>query len=90
MVLTYLYKSELLNRRRLFTILLSENNKHFDIIDELRRNDLLFEHRASTEQAPIYVLDRVLLKTDFRGKLTEIIGRNYLEFEQIPKGILKI
>ena len=89
-VLAYFYKSELLNRRRFFTILLSESNNHFDIIDELRRNGVLIEHTASTEQTPIYVLDRVLLKTDFRDELTELMGVRFIGLEQAIKDILNI
>ena len=89
-MLAYFYKSELLNRRRFFTILLSESNNHFDVIDELRRNGLLIEHSASTEQTPIYVLDRVLLKTDFRDELTELMGVRFIGLEQAAKEILNL
>ena len=89
-VLAYFYKSELLNRKRYFTILLSESNNHFEVIDEFRRNGVLYEHQASSEQTPIYVLDRVLLKTDFRDELTELIGITYIGLEQVTKDILNI
>ena len=89
-MLAYFYKSELLNRRRFFTILLSESNNHFNIIDELRRNGVLIKHTASTEQTPIYVLDRDLLKTDFRDELTELIGVRFIGFDQAIKDILNI
>ncbi len=89
-MLAYFYKSELLNRRRFFTILLSESNNHFDVIDELRRNGVLIEHSASTEQTPIYVLDRVLLKTDFRDELTELMGVRFIGLEQAAKEILNL
>lgn len=89
-VLAYFYKSELLNRKRYFTILLSESNNHFEVIDEFRRNGVLFEHEASSEQTPIYVLDRVLLKTDFRDELSEIVGMRFIGLEQAAKEILNI
>ncbi|MDP3927404.1 MAG: putative DNA binding domain-containing protein [Bacteroidota bacterium] len=89
-VLAYFYKSELLNRKRFFTILLSESNNHFEVIDELKRNGILFEHQVSSEQTPIYVLDRVLLKTDFREELTGIMGESYIGLEQAAKEILNI
>ncbi len=89
-VLAYFYKSELLNRKRYFTILLSESNNHFEVIDEFRRNGVLFEHDASSEQTPIYILDRVLLKTDFRDELTDIIGMNFIGLDQVAKEILNI
>ncbi|MCH8553898.1 MAG: putative DNA binding domain-containing protein [Schleiferiaceae bacterium] len=89
-VLAYFYKSELQNRKRYFTILLSESNNHFEVIDELRRNGLLYEHEASTEQTPIYVLDRVLVKTDFRDELTEKMGLTFIGLEQVAKEILNL
>lgn len=89
-VLAYFYKSEILNRKRYFTILLSESNNHFEVIDEFRRSEILFEHKASSEETPIYVLDRVLLKTDFREELTKTIGMDYISLEQEAKEILNI
>ena len=80
----------MLNRRRFFTILLSESNNHFEVIDELRRNGILFEHQASSELIPIYVLDRVLLKTDFREELTEIMGLSFISLDQVTKEILNM
>lgn len=73
-VLAYFYKSELLNRQRYFTILLNESNNHFQAIDALRRGDLLKEHTASTEEAPIFILDRVLMRTEFHQELKKLIG----------------
>lgn len=89
-VLAYFYKSELLNRRRFFTILLSESNNHFEVIDELRRNGILSEHPASSEQIPIYVLDRVLMKTDFREELTQIMGVSFIGLDQAAKEVLNM
>ncbi len=89
-VLAYFYKSEILNRKRYFTILLSESNNHFEVLDELKRAKILYEHEVSTEQVPIYVLDRVLIKTDFRDDLTDILGTEYIQYEQAAKEILNL
>lgn len=89
-VLAYFYKSELLNRKRYFTILLSESNNHFEVLDELKRAQILYEHEVSTEQVPIYVLDRILIKTDFRDDLTNILGTEYIQYEQAAKEILNL
>lgn len=89
-VLAYFYKSELLNRKRYFTILLSESNNHFEVIDEFKQAQILYEHDASTEEVPIYVLDRVLVKTDFREELTDVLGIDYIQYEQTAKEILNM
>ena len=87
-VLAYLYKSELLNRKRKYTILLSETNNHFDVLDRLKESGLIIEHPASLEEAPVYVLDRVLTKTDFTEELIELVGREYIHYDAITKAIL--
>jgi predicted HTH transcriptional regulator len=89
-VLAYFFKSELLNNRRFYTILLSESNNHFQAIDELKNGGLLMEHESSTEQTPIYILDRVLLKTDFRQELIETIGEEFIHFDVSAKEILNL
>lgn len=89
-VLAYFYKSELLNKKRFFTILLSESNNHFEVIDEFKNAEILLEHKSSTEQAPIYILDRVLMKTDFRDELIELIGNNFISYDRVAKEILNI
>jgi predicted HTH transcriptional regulator len=89
-VLAYFYKSELLNKRRFFTILLSESNNHFEVIDELKTANILVQHPASTELTPIYVLDRLLLKTDFRNELTDLLGQDYIDFDEVTKEILNL
>jgi ATP-dependent DNA helicase RecG len=73
-VLAYFYKSELLNRQRYFTILLNESNNHFHAIDALRNSGLLSEHVASTEEAPVFILDRILMRTEFHDELRELMG----------------
>jgi len=73
-VLAYFYKSELLNRQRYFTILLNESNNHFQAIEALRNAGLLDEHEASSEEAPVFILDRTLLRTEFHKELRELMG----------------
>ena len=89
-VLTYFYKSELLNRQRYFTILLSESNNHFVVIDQLKQAQLLYEHAASTEENPIYVLDRVLMKTNYASELLSLIGEEYHKYDQITQETLNL
>ena len=87
-VLVYLYKSELLNKKRLYTILLSDSNNHFDVLDNLKESELIKEHTSSSEEAPVYVLDRVLMKTDFTKELISLVGKEYIDYGPTVKAIL--
>ena len=87
-VLAYLYKSELLNKKRYYTILLSDANNHFDVLDQLREYGLIYEHPSSTEESPVYVLDRVLMKTDTE-EIIQLIGEEtYISYEDTVKFVL--
>lgn len=89
-VLAYFYKSEMLNRQRYFTILLSDSNNHFDVIEQLKIAKLIFEHPASSDESPVYILDRVLVKTDFKDELIALIGEEYISYDPTAKEILNI
>lgn len=89
-VLAYFYKSELSNQQRLFTILLTESNNHFAVIQDLKREQLIYEHIASTEENPIYVLDRTLLKTDFTDEFIELLGNEYIHYDITAKHVLNL
>lgn len=89
-VLAYFYKSELVNRQRLFSILLTESNNHFIVIDALKKANLIVEHVASTDENPIYVLDRVLLKIDFTDELITMLGTEYIHYDDAVKQVLNL
>ena len=89
-VLAYFYKSQLLNKRGFYTILLSESNNHFDAIDELKNGGILQTHESSTEQAFVYIIDPVLMKTDFRDELIEILGTDFIHYDKAAKEILNL
>ena len=89
-VLAYFYKSELLNRQRYFTILLSESNNHFTVIDQLKQAGVIYEHESSSEETPVYILDRVLTKTNFGDELTILIGNKFIQYDSTAKEILNI
>jgi ATP-dependent DNA helicase RecG len=91
LVLAYLLKSEKLNEKRLYTILLSPSNNHFNILHDLKKSRLVSEHlTASTSQTPIYVVDRQLIITDFSQQIEKLTGKNISEFDSIYKEILNI
>jgi hypothetical protein len=89
-VLAYLYKSEKLNRKRLFTILLSEANNHYDVIEDLKKSNLIYEHPLSTEYTPVYIVDRVLAQTGFEKEIAAIVGDGYQSFSAEAKKILDV
>lgn len=89
-VLAYFYKSELLNRQRYFTILLNESNNHFQAIDALRNAGLLSEHISSTEEAPVFILDRALMRTEFHNELRDIMGELFNSLDQSALHILNL
>ena len=89
-VLAYFYKSEVLNRKRLYTILLTESNNHFNVIESLKKAELIFEHPSSTENAPLYMVDRELMKDDFSSELKAIFESEYMYLDSLSKKILNI
>jgi predicted HTH transcriptional regulator len=89
-VLAYFYKSERLNRQRRYTILLTESNNHFSVIEQLKNAGLISEHESSTEENVVYILDRVLMKTTFTDELFQLIGNQYIAYDEVAKEILNI
>lgn len=89
-VLAYFYKSELVNRQRLFSILLTESNNHFLVIDALKEASLILEHSASSEENPIYILDRVLMKIDFTDEFIALLGNEYIHYDNAAKHVLNL
>src|SRR6202042_1365872 len=89
-LLAYFYKSELLNRKRLYTILLNESNNHFDVIDQLRGAGIIYEHPLSDKYAPVYILDRELMKIDFTAELMQLIGTEFKNFNKTEKQVLNL
>ncbi len=89
-ILAYFQKSELLNSRKFYTILLTESNNHYNAIEQLKTAKLIYEHASSTESASIFVLDRVLMKIDFKDDLIQFLGNDFLNFDSIVKQILNI
>lgn len=89
-VLAYFYKSENLNHQRKYTILLSESNNHLQVIHELKSAQLIYEHHVSTEENPIYILDRTLMKTNFQDELIDLIGDEFITLDKTAKDALNL
>ncbi len=90
LVLVYLLKSERLNLKRQYTILLSPANNHFDVLSDLKVAGLIIEHQISTEQTPIYILDRELTLVDFIEKIEDQTGKYLKKIEDFQRQILNI
>lgn len=76
-ILSYFYKSENLNRLDRYTILLTSDNNHKNIISNLEEKGLLIKNEESPEIYPIYLVDRTLTKIDFSKELIELFKADY-------------
>lgn len=72
--LTYFYKSERLNKSEKFTIALTADNNHFEVISELEDWGLVEKLPQSPNLYPTYVVDRTLTKFDFTNELRNVFG----------------
>jgi len=88
-VLTYLMKSEWENQNYLYTILLTPDNNHFEALRVLECCGLIVKHPQSTASYPVFVVDRTLMRQDYKEELREIYGEA-LRLEGIPWKILNI
>jgi len=76
-ILTYLYKTEKLNKQEKYTILLTADNNHFAVISDLEEKGLIYRHPSSPTIYPIYLVDRTLSQTDFAQELYNLFGSHY-------------
>lgn len=90
LVLCYLIKSEWVNQKLGYTILLTPDNNHFDALLRLERAELIEKHPASTANYPIYVADRVFMSRDYVPELRDLFGPGFDCLDQTSKAILGI
>lgn len=89
-ILAFFYKSEQLNKRDFYTIMLSESNNHFAIIHELKSAKLIYKHESSTTDYTIYVLDKILTKVNFNDELIDLIGDEFIDYDDTVKEMLNL
>lgn len=89
-VLCYFYQSELLNRLERYTILLTPDNNHFEVIAGLEEKELVFRLPQSPHLYPIYLVDRVLLQTDFTESLHGLFGADFDVLKNDYKDVLQV
>ena len=51
---------------------------------------IIVEHPASSEENPVYILDRILMKTDFTDEFIELIGNEYVHYDEVAKQVLNL
>lgn len=91
LILTYLRKSEQLNQKRFYTVLLGPSNNHFGVLAELKAAGLIVEHSAAgSEQIPTYVLDRALTRDDFLETIEAQTAQSTNDLDDISKKVLNI
>jgi hypothetical protein len=87
-MLSFFRKSELLNRLENYTILLTNDNNHKDVIMQLEEKGLIFKDSESPEFYPIYKVHRSLMKDDFSDDLKNCLGIIWDELKDEYKDIL--
>ena len=74
LVLAYLMKAQWADERYQYTILLTPDNNHFEQLLELERVGLIAGHPRSTATQPIFIVDQVLMQSDYRDDLELMFG----------------
>ncbi len=81
-VLAYFRKSELLNRQERFTVNLTPDNNHFEVIKDLEKWNLITKLPQSNLEIQVFQIDPVLHKTDFNIEMRKVFGG---AFESLTK-----
>jgi ATP-dependent DNA helicase RecG len=87
-ILSFFRKSEMLNRVENYTILLTMDNNHKEVIATLEEKGLIFKNPQSSEIYPIYQIDRTLTKSDFSLELDALLGSSWNTLKSDYKEVL--
>ena len=87
-MLSFFYKSEMLNNLERYTILITTDNNHIEVIVDLEEKGLIFKDPQSSDIYPIYKVDRTLMKKDFNEELKNIFGRHWTVLKPNYKEVL--
>jgi hypothetical protein len=88
-ILAYIYKSEKLNAVEKYTVNLTPDNNHFDVINVLLSWNLIEKLPQSTPELQLFGIDETLKKEDFTTELRMIFGGAYDMLSTILKNILQ-
>jgi len=89
-VLSYLIKSEWLNREHKYTILLTPDNNHFGALFALEKHGLISPHPEGKENYPVYVVDRVLITAGYIEELRQLFGSMFDGLTPLDKRLLGV
>lgn len=88
LILSYLMKSEWANERLCYTVLLTPDNNHFEVLLHLEKCKLILKHAQSTPNYPIYIVDRVLMKRGYVQELKDLFGSVFDVLKPVEKQTL--
>jgi len=88
-VLAYIYKSEKLNADEKYTVNLSPDNNHFEVINDLCYWGLIKRLPQSTPELQLFGLNPILKKEDFTIELKAIFGEDYDGLSSSLKSVLQ-
>lgn len=89
-VLAYLMKSEWINEKLGYTILLTPDNNHFGALHGLEKGGLITKHPLSTAAYPIYLADRVLVTRSYLKELRNIFKDGFDVLDATAKDVLGV
>jgi hypothetical protein len=87
-VLSYLVKSQEINAHLDFTILLTQDNNHFEEIDRLAKAGLIKLHPKSPKLRPVYNVDPILSSVDYTDQLRGLFGEAFDKLDQTSKEVV--
>ena len=93
-VLSYFYKSELLNNVEKYTVNLTPDNNHFETLGFLEKYGLVNKLEQSTIELQVYRIDPVLKILDFSREVRIIFGSHYdnlnVDYKEVLESIYQI
>jgi ATP-dependent DNA helicase RecG len=64
------------------------DNNHYEVISNLRVNNIIYKHPTSPDHHPIFLVNRALIKKDFRDELIKLFGGEYVLTSDAYKKVL--
>jgi ATP-dependent DNA helicase RecG len=89
-VLSYLIKSQWINEKLGYTILLTPDNNHFGELIALEQAGLISNHPASTSLYPVYIADQLLVKAESTAELRLQFGNGFDALSSLDKDVLSV
>jgi ATP-dependent DNA helicase RecG len=89
-VLSYLIKSEWLNKRHFHTILLTPDNNHFAALARLEEAELISKHGLSDSKYPVYFAHPTLVRLDYSAELRQLFGGTFNGLKELQQKVLGV